>query len=640
VSQIANSYIASADKYIRVFDISGKLIKRFQASEDVVRALVRLPANHPSGAQFASAGNDNRIRLWTLEGVFMGELFGHENFIYSLGVLSSGEIVSSSEDRTVRIWSGTQCVQTITHPAISVWSVAVCKETGDIVTGSSDKIVRVFSRSVDRQADAEQLRAFEESVQASSIPQQSLGEINKTDLPGPDFLQNKSGTKEGQVQLIKETNGNVTAYQWTTQGNTWVSVGTVVDAAGSTTKITYNGQDYDYVFDVDIEDGKPALKLPYNVSQSPFEVARKFIETNKLPMTYVDSVVDFIHKNTKGAALGPQSGDAGGAPTGSDPWGTESRYRPDTGPQQPSQSAAVPKILPQKTYLAISTGSHKMILKKIQEFNDGFVDEGRKDLALQPADIAVLSDAISKLEPVAGKQEASISIPTGATNACVRAITEWPVDKRLPWLDMLRLLVAASPDAITQISSLEPSQSLVQHLASAGAFDRSISPDNNVMLAVRTLANLFCSKPGRTLADTGFDDILTLVEPFSSSPNKFLCIALTTLYINFAVLLTGGPASTKDEDAKTDGRDGNGDADRALTLLAALTQILNGTSDPEALYRALVAAGTVLCLGHDFAEVAREGLDIEAAVQRAEQLAGKEDRVAKLLKEVRALLAA
>jgi phospholipase A-2-activating protein len=605
---------------------------------------VKLPSNHSSGAQFASAGNDNRIRLWTLEGVFMGELFGHENFIYSLGVLPTGEIVSSSEDRTVRIWNGTQCIQTITHPAISVWSVAVCQQNGDIITGSSDKIARIFSRSPDRQADAEQLRAFEDSVQASSIPQQSLGDINKTDLPGPEFLQNKSGTKEGQVQLIKETNGNVTAYQWSTGGNTWVSVGTVVDAAGSATKVTYDGQDYDYVFDVDIEDGKPALKLPYNVSQSPFEVARKFIETNKLPMTYVDSVVDFINTNTQGQALGPQSGGAGGAgsaPTGSDPWGTESRYRPDTGSQQPSQSSPTPtvqNILPQKTYLAISTGSHKMILKKIQEYNEAFVAEDRKDLALQPSDISILENTMAKLEPVAGKQEASISVPAGATNASLRAITEWPVDKRLPWLDMLRLLVAASADAITQISSLEPPQTLVERLAAAGAFDKSISPDNNVMLAVRTLANLFCSQPGRSLADSGFDDILELVVPFSESPNKNLCIALTTLYINFAVLLTGGAATSKK--STEPGREIQADANRALTLLQALTQILNGTSDPEALYRALVAAGSVLYLGRDFVEVAKDGLEIEAAVERAEKVAGKEARVAKLVREIRTLLAA
>lgn len=45
------------------------------------------------------------------------------------------------------------CIQTITHPAISVWSVAVCAQNGDIVSGASDRMVRVFSREEKRWAD-------------------------------------------------------------------------------------------------------------------------------------------------------------------------------------------------------------------------------------------------------------------------------------------------------------------------------------------------------------------------------------------------------------------------------------------------------------------------------------------------------
>ena len=63
--------------------------------------------------------------------------------------------MSSSEDRTVKIWRDGQCVQTITHPAISIWTVAACEETGDIVSGASDNIIRIFSRDPDRQADPE-----------------------------------------------------------------------------------------------------------------------------------------------------------------------------------------------------------------------------------------------------------------------------------------------------------------------------------------------------------------------------------------------------------------------------------------------------------------------------------------------------
>lgn len=204
---------ASADKLIRIWHISGKLIRTLKGSTDVARALCRVQ-NHPTGADFASAGNDAVIRLWTIQGEMLAELHGHENYIYSLVCTPSGELVSSSEDRTARVWKGLDCVQTITHPAISVWSVAVCAGNGDIVTGASDRIARVFTRDPARFADEQTIREFDEGVTNSAIPQQQMGDINKENLPGPEFLTQKSGTKDGQVQLIKANGGQITAHVW------------------------------------------------------------------------------------------------------------------------------------------------------------------------------------------------------------------------------------------------------------------------------------------------------------------------------------------------------------------------------------------------------------------------------------------
>ena len=203
-----------ADQLIRVFHTSGKLMRKIKGSDSPVRALCRIPKGHPSGADFASACNGGVIRFWTIDGRQVGEAHGHESFIYSLVSSPSGEIISSGEDRTLRVWKGYECIQTITHPAISVWSVAVCAETEDIVSGASDKIVRVFTRTQGRFADAETTAQFEDSVKASSIPQQTVGEVNKEKLPGPEFLVQKAGTKEGQVQMIREEDGSVTAHTW------------------------------------------------------------------------------------------------------------------------------------------------------------------------------------------------------------------------------------------------------------------------------------------------------------------------------------------------------------------------------------------------------------------------------------------
>lgn len=86
---------------------------------------------------------------------------------------------------------------------------------------------------------------------------------------------------------------------------------------------------------MDIKDGQPPLKLPYNLGQNPYDVAQRFIGENELPVTYLDQVANFILTNTQGATLGssaPQNNQAQGA----DPWGSENRYRPgEAGAPQP-----------------------------------------------------------------------------------------------------------------------------------------------------------------------------------------------------------------------------------------------------------------------------------------------------------------
>jgi PFU (PLAA family ubiquitin binding) len=54
--------------------------------------------------------------------------------------------------------------------------------------------------------------------------------------------------------------------QWDSLGSKWQKIGEVVDAVGSGRKQLFDGKEYDYVFDVDIQDGVPPLKLPYNAN--------------------------------------------------------------------------------------------------------------------------------------------------------------------------------------------------------------------------------------------------------------------------------------------------------------------------------------------------------------------------------------
>lgn len=609
---------------IRVFNTSGAQLGSVKNSNDVVRALCRVPASNPTGAHFASASNDGVIRLYTLNGDMVASLHGHESFVYSLAALPTGELVSAGEDRTVRVWSGTQCIQTITHPAISVWSVAVCAENGDIVTGASDRVTRVFSRSPERHASPEAIQLFDQAVKDSAIPAEQVGKVNKEQLPGPEFLQQKSGTKEGQVQMIREGDGSVTAHTWSSATQEWIAVGTVVESAGSSGRKTeYLGQDYDYVFDVDIEDGKPPLKLPYNVSQNPYEAATKFIGDNELPMSYLDQVANFITQNTQGATIG-QSQEP---PAGADPWGSDRRYRPGDAAAAESVPPSIPdsrpQILPQKTYLSIRSANLKVVTKKLKELNEQLLTEGAKNVALDSSEIQTVASLSEQLEKSENLSKSPL-VEAGVV-LIYRIATAWPVANRLPGLDLLRLLAAASPITAT---SEYPDGDLISGILSSGVFDSPLNV-NNAMLAIRTFANLFETEAGRDLAASHFDQILTGVKSAlanaGASPNRNLTIAVTTLYINFAVYLTSGGRAQAPESAE-----------HGLVLLEELSKIIAGEKDSEAVYRGLVSLGTLVAgLSAEVKSAAQEIYEINKVLaQISGSSSGKEPRIKSIIGEI------
>jgi len=82
---------------------------------------------------------------------------------------------------------GDQCTQVLVHPAISVWAVSVLPN-GDIVSGCSDGVIRIFSASQERWASEEDLREYENQVASQALPSQQVGDVKKGDLPGPEAL--------------------------------------------------------------------------------------------------------------------------------------------------------------------------------------------------------------------------------------------------------------------------------------------------------------------------------------------------------------------------------------------------------------------------------------------------------------------
>ena len=102
---------------------------------------------------------------------------------------------------------------------------------GDIVSGCSDGIVRVFSASEERWASAEKLKEYDDHVASQALPTQQVGDVKKSDLPGPEALNTPGmlaftsvydsqlqplsrikGKKSGEVKMIKN-GGLVEAHQ-------------------------------------------------------------------------------------------------------------------------------------------------------------------------------------------------------------------------------------------------------------------------------------------------------------------------------------------------------------------------------------------------------------------------------------------
>jgi phospholipase A-2-activating protein len=59
---------------------------------------------------------------------------------------------------------------------------------GDIVSGCSDGIVRVFSASGERWASEGDLKEYDDKVANQALPAQQVGDLKKGDLPGPEAL--------------------------------------------------------------------------------------------------------------------------------------------------------------------------------------------------------------------------------------------------------------------------------------------------------------------------------------------------------------------------------------------------------------------------------------------------------------------
>ncbi|XP_077981055.1 phospholipase A-2-activating protein-like [Glandiceps talaboti] len=605
----------SADKTIKMWR-TGKCERTFTGHTDCVRSLAIL-----SDVEFLSASNDASIRKWLTTGECIQEYYAHTNYIYDLAVLPNGsDFASTGEDRTLRVWRGGECQQTIRLPAQSVWTV-VALPNGDIVVGASDNMIRIFTTAPERTASPEEIEMFDKQVASSALNPQSddLGQIKIDELPGPDSL-NKPGKRDGETTMVRFGENQVEAYSWSAADNKWNKIGDVVGSAGASKsakgKEFFEGQEYDYVFSVDIEDGKPALKLPYNINEDPWFAAQRFLQKNELSPLFLDQVANFIIENAKGTTFGnepttgvsdpftggsryiPGSGSGTSAPQGaSDPFTGGARYRPSGGdgsgtttapsmsvshsdpltggsryvpgysqqpsqpqvaqPPPPSSSSTSNPFFPKTSFLTFDTSNVQQILGKLKELNSGLSEPYQTDER--------------ELEEVVKLTDTNQTV-TAQQIEILWKLLQWPADVVFPVLDVLRLAIRHK-DVNQHFCNDRDNQQFLEHVITL--MSREATPVNQ-MLVLRTLCNAFSQPTGCQCLLKNTDKILGSAMPCLSSSNRNIKIALSTLALNYAVALH----KSDDVEVKSE----------CLSVIA----IAMDTDDTEAKFRYLVGLGTLV----------------------------------------------
>ncbi|KAF9437262.1 hypothetical protein BGZ76_001427 [Entomortierella beljakovae] len=570
---------ASADKTIGMWK-NGKKIKTITGHEDCVRSLALLP-----GIGFVSCGNDGAVIVWSNNGDPIQALDGHTSFVYSLATLPTGEIFSSGEDRTVRAWENGVCTQTILHPCVSVWCVAALPN-GDIVSGGSDGYVRVFTRNQERIANEETLLAYDEENAAASIPSNQVGDVNKDDLPGLEALQ-IPGRKDQDIKMVRV--GNVVeAHSWSAADQSWSKIGEVVDAVGQNRKQLYGGVEYDHVFDIDVGEGLPTLKLPFNVTENPYTAAQTFLTNNDLPPSYLDQVADFITKNASAVNQG-QSSSLGDPLTGG------SRYTPSQasssslgsynpwGNEAPKAQPAIKRLIPQLANVPFKDANLSAIHKKMLQLNTDLASSGE---ALNGSELAQLESLIKFLgappkQPVPQPQYTSLLL---------KIFNTWPEASRFPALDLLRLL------ALYSTTPAETPDLLKNLLAATRTHETSL------MLVARLVVNYCETEKGRDVAMNEIESILEVMEDNSlwQSTNKNLKIAVATVYMSYSTLLL----KRHDDDAL------------AIQYVGVLAKILEKEREQQVQYRLLVALGNLI-FAHESARESAAIFEVKRILQSA-----------------------
>ncbi|XP_019413605.1 PREDICTED: phospholipase A-2-activating protein-like isoform X1 [Lupinus angustifolius] len=535
----------------------------FAGHADTVRGLAAM-----SGLGILSASHDGSLRLWAVSGEVLMEMVGHTAIVYSVDSHASGLIVSGSEDRFAKIWKDGVCVQSIEHPGC-VWD-AKFLENGDIVTACSDGTVRIWTVHQDTVADQLELDLYTSQLSQYKASRKRVGGLKLEELPGLDSLK-IPGTSDGQTKIVREGDNGV-AYAWNLPEQKWDKIGEVVDGPEESSRPFHDGAQYDYVFDVDIGDGMPTRKLPYNRSDNPYDVADKWLLKESLPLSFREQIVQFILQNTGQKDITFNA-------SFRDPYTGSNAYIPGQSSQVSDVSAKPTfKHIPKKGMLVFDAAQFDGILKKITEFNNALLsDQEKQNLSLTEPDVSRLGSIVKTLKDTSYYHSSKFADSDIAL--LLNLLQSWPLGVIFPVIDILRMIVL-HPDGATKLHKhFETKNDILMEVIKKVTVHPAIPA--NLLTSIRTITNLFKNSCYFNWLQKHCSEILDAFSSCSSSSNKNLQLSYSTLILNYTVLLI----ELKDQEGQSQ------------VLSAALEIVENENVEGDSKFRALVAIGSLMLEG-------------------------------------------
>ena len=567
----------SADKTIKVWndvatlvnardDVETKPSQTLLGHGDTVRGLAIMP-----GVGFLSASHDCTARLWSRDGETSAIFAGHAALVYSVASIRLGSgslVVTGSEDNTCKLWNPLDgsCVQTLAHPGC-VWAVAGglgglgdSKNAGaDVVTCCADGVARVWTRDAVLQDAAAQKRlddallaAAEQRAQTALAEQQK-----KIKTEPPEFLE-RPGAADGATAVIREAAGSVAAYAWNAGTRSWERLGEVtgVQNDASDTKKHVNGVAYDFVFDVDIAEGAPTLKLPFNVGENPYDAAERFLETNGLDPGYREQVVNFITQN-----VGEDAFKNAGSDVSADPFTGAGAYVPSapgayvpgaTGGGRTDPFTGAGAYVPSAHSGAALAGAAERKQKLFQ-----FVPAKPHQCVVFPT--AAFDKMLAKIKSLGASEEEfrafaacasadDAPLDPSATAALTKALADWPVESLFPLLDLCKALCARfDTDAGGMALGAPAAAAMAAACARAASAAPGPNADANALTAARLFANAFQrSSPRKAFASTAPSvlDGLARNVARNADAKPVARLALATALLNVSAHFSDSDASS------------------------------------------------------------------------------------------------